>query len=75
MCKKVVPSDEAETHLVMCFTRPRITYNGKCSGHILSCPSDETLTEDRGECVICFNDMNAGESIARLPCLCIYHKM
>lgn len=28
VCQKTVPSDEAEIHLVMCLTRPKITYNG-----------------------------------------------
>uniref|UniRef100_A0A1I7WZA7 RING-type E3 ubiquitin transferase n=1 Tax=Heterorhabditis bacteriophora TaxID=37862 RepID=A0A1I7WZA7_HETBA len=54
--------DEADVHLVMCLTRPRITYN------------DDTLTEDKGECSICLEDMVTGTAIARLPCLCIYHK-
>ncbi|GMT00838.1 hypothetical protein PENTCL1PPCAC_23012, partial [Pristionchus entomophagus] len=27
ICKKRVPSDEADVHLVMCLTRPKITYN------------------------------------------------
>ncbi|MFH4978115.1 hypothetical protein AB6A40_004824 [Gnathostoma spinigerum] len=62
VCKKSVPSDEAEVHLVMCLTRPKITYN------------EETLAEDKGECAICFEEMLTGEVIARLPCLCIYHK-
>lgn len=34
ICKKMVPSDEAEVHLVMCLTRPKITYNGT---YLLSC--------------------------------------
>ncbi|KAK6059741.1 hypothetical protein COOONC_02604 [Cooperia oncophora] len=29
ICHKTVPSDEADVHLVMCLTRPKITYNGK----------------------------------------------
>lgn len=28
ICHKTVPSDEADVHLVMCLTRPKITYNG-----------------------------------------------
>ncbi|KAI8832206.1 hypothetical protein BC829DRAFT_408812 [Chytridium lagenaria] len=31
---------------------------------------DETLEK---ECVICFNDLEKGQKIARLNCLCIYH--
>ena len=48
--------------LVMCLTRPKLTYN------------EETVDESKGEeCVICFEDFVQGETIARLPCLCIYH--
>ncbi|CAJ0930518.1 unnamed protein product, partial [Mesorhabditis belari] len=63
VCQKRVPSDEAEVHLVICFTRPRLTYN------------DDVLREDKGECSICLEEMQQGDSIARLPCLCIYHKV
>ncbi|CAJ0574299.1 unnamed protein product, partial [Mesorhabditis spiculigera] len=62
VCQKRIPSDEVDVHLVMCFTRPKITYN------------DDVLTEDKGECTICLDEMLQGETIARLPCLCIYHK-
>uniref|UniRef100_A0A914D8F8 E3 ubiquitin-protein ligase ZNRF1 n=1 Tax=Acrobeloides nanus TaxID=290746 RepID=A0A914D8F8_9BILA len=62
VCHKRVPSDEAEVHLVMCFTRPKIAYN------------EDVLTDDKGECSICLDDMSIGDTIARLPCLCIYHK-
>lgn len=31
VCSKFVPSDEMDLHLVMCLTKPRITYNGKSS--------------------------------------------
>lgn len=35
---------------------------------------DDVLTDDKGECVICFEILEKGQTIARLPCLCIYHK-
>ena len=35
---------------------------------------EDVLTEDKGECVICLDDLTQGDTIARLPCLCIYHK-
>jgi len=35
---------------------------------------EDILTEDKGECVICLDDLSQGNIIARLPCLCIYHK-
>lgn len=62
VCNKVIPSDNVELHLVVCLTRPRIAYN------------EDVLTEDKGECVICFEEMSQGDTIARLPCLCVYHK-
>jgi len=48
VCHKVVPADDGEMHLVICLTRPRITYN------------DDVLIEDKGECPICFEEMLAG---------------
>ena len=29
VCSKVVPPEETECHLVICLTKPRISYNGK----------------------------------------------
>nr|XP_048673065.1 E3 ubiquitin-protein ligase ZNRF1 isoform X3 [Caretta caretta] len=41
----------------------------------LQLPSrDDVLTKDAGECVICLEELLQGDTIARLPCLCIYHK-
>ncbi|KAA0202740.1 hypothetical protein HAZT_HAZT000235 [Hyalella azteca] len=62
ICSKLVLPDDLECHLVICLTKPRITYN------------EDVLTEDKGECVICLEDMTQGDTISRLPCLCIYHK-
>ncbi|XP_077542542.1 E3 ubiquitin-protein ligase ZNRF1 [Haemaphysalis longicornis] len=62
VCSKFVLPDDVECHLVMCLTKPRISYN------------DDVLTEDKGECVICLEELAQGDTIARLPCLCIYHK-
>jgi len=62
ICSKFVLPDEIECHLIMCLTKPRISYNED----VLSCSA--------GECIICFEVMESGEHIARLPCLCIYHK-
>ncbi|XP_066484986.1 E3 ubiquitin-protein ligase ZNRF2 isoform X3 [Tiliqua scincoides] len=31
VCSKFVSSDEMDLHLVMCLTKPRITYNGACT--------------------------------------------
>uniref|UniRef100_A0A8U8B672 E3 ubiquitin-protein ligase ZNRF1 n=1 Tax=Geospiza parvula TaxID=87175 RepID=A0A8U8B672_GEOPR len=37
------------------------------------CLSD-VLSKDAGECAICLEELQQGDTIARLPCLCIYHK-
>jgi len=62
VCSKVVLTDDIELHLVICLTKPRISYN------------EDVLKQDNGECVICLEDLSIGDTIARLPCLCIYHK-
>ncbi|CAN2389710.1 Zinc and ring finger [Pristimantis euphronides] len=62
VCSKFIPTDEMDLHLVMCLTKPRITYN------------EDVLGKDAGECTICLEDLQQGDTIARLPCLCIYHK-
>ncbi|KAJ8042487.1 E3 ubiquitin-protein ligase znrf2 [Holothuria leucospilota] len=63
VCSKFVPPDDIEVHLVVCLTKPRIVYN------------EDVLESDSGECVICLEDLEQGDTIARLPCLCIYHKI
>ncbi|XP_065064271.1 E3 ubiquitin-protein ligase ZNRF1-like [Rhopilema esculentum] len=62
VCNKTLHSDTLEVHLVECLSKPRICYNA------------DVLIIDSGECVICFEEMSKGETIARLPCLCVYHK-
>ncbi|KAM4580920.1 E3 ubiquitin-protein ligase znrf2 isoform 1-T2 [Odontesthes bonariensis] len=62
VCSKYVSSDEMDLHLVLCLTKPRVTYN------------EDVLTKDVGECAICLEELLQGDTIARLPCLCIYHK-
>ncbi|AWO97155.1 putative E3 ubiquitin-protein ligase ZNRF2 [Scophthalmus maximus] len=62
VCSKLVSSDEMDLHLVLCLTKPRVTYN------------EDVLTKDAGECAICLEELAQGDTIARLPCLCIYHK-
>ncbi|XP_067357712.1 E3 ubiquitin-protein ligase znrf1 [Channa argus] len=62
VCSKSVASSEMEVHFIMCLSKPRLSYN------------DDVLTRDAGECVICLEELQQGDTIARLPCLCIYHK-
>ncbi|KAL0984953.1 hypothetical protein UPYG_G00150950 [Umbra pygmaea] len=62
VCSKFVASDEMDLHLVMCLTKPRVTYN------------EDVLSKDAGECAVCLEELVQGDTIARLPCLCIYHK-
>ncbi|XP_063704980.1 E3 ubiquitin-protein ligase ZNRF2 [Culicoides brevitarsis] len=62
VCSKFILPDDIECHLVMCLTKPRLSYN------------EDVLSDAKGECVICLEDLSPGDVIARLPCLCIYHK-
>uniref|UniRef100_A0A8C8RPV0 RING-type E3 ubiquitin transferase n=1 Tax=Pelusios castaneus TaxID=367368 RepID=A0A8C8RPV0_9SAUR len=62
ICSKFVTSDEMDSHLMECLKKPRITYN------------EDVLSKDAGECAICLEELQQGDTIARLPCLCIYHK-
>lgn len=86
VCNKFVLPDEIECHLVMCLTKPRLSYNGESfgGGWVLLWSwffnenshqfTEDVLTDAKGECVICLDELNSGDVIARLPCLCIYHK-
>ncbi|NXP80480.1 ZNRF1 ligase, partial [Ramphastos sulfuratus] len=50
---------------------------GHGGAHLTTAPDplpDDVLTKDAGECVICLEELLQGDTIARLPCLCIYHK-
>ncbi|XP_063723123.1 E3 ubiquitin-protein ligase znrf2-like [Symsagittifera roscoffensis] len=64
LCKQMSSdSEQFQAHVIHCLTKPRLTYNV------------EKLENDKDEeCVICFEDFLKDECIARLPCLCIYHK-
>jgi len=62
VCNKTLHSGTLDVHLVECLSKPRISYNA------------DVLAADAGECIICFDDMLKGQTIARLPCLCVYHK-
>uniref|UniRef100_A0A3B3UL75 E3 ubiquitin-protein ligase ZNRF1 n=1 Tax=Poecilia latipinna TaxID=48699 RepID=A0A3B3UL75_9TELE len=62
VCSKFMAADEIEKHLLVCFSKTRLIYN------------KDILSRDSGECTICLDDLEQGDTIARLPCLCIYHK-
>ncbi|XP_075242463.1 uncharacterized protein LOC142337214 [Convolutriloba macropyga] len=64
LCKQTsTDSEQFQAHVIHCLTKPRLTYNV------------DRLEHDRDEeCVICFETFLKGDCIARLPCLCIYHK-
>ncbi|XP_029106100.1 E3 ubiquitin-protein ligase ZNRF2 [Scleropages formosus] len=61
-CSKPFPGSRIEDHLLSCLTSPPLPYN------------TDTLAKDSGECSICLEDLIQGETIARLACLCVYHK-
>ncbi|XP_023688334.1 E3 ubiquitin-protein ligase ZNRF2 [Paramormyrops kingsleyae] len=61
-CSKPFPGGRIEDHLLSCLTSLPLPYN------------TDTLTKDSGECSICLEDLLQGDTIARLACLCVYHK-
>ncbi|CAK6973116.1 E3 ubiquitin-protein ligase znrf1 [Scomber scombrus] len=61
-CSKPFPGGRIEDHLLSCLTSPPLPYNA------------DVLSKDSGECSICLEDLVQGETIARLACLCVYHK-
>ncbi|TRY98923.1 hypothetical protein DNTS_016980 [Danionella cerebrum] len=61
-CTMPFPGGKIQEHLLSCLTSPPIPYN------------TDVLTKDSGECSICLEDLLQGETIARLACLCVYHK-
>ncbi|KAJ1548325.1 hypothetical protein HK405_003655 [Cladochytrium tenue] len=66
--------DLAEQHVADCLRRVAV---GRGVGMVISGNRyiAQTLRESLGvECVICFNELEAGDRIARLNCLCIYHE-
>ncbi|XP_013996158.1 E3 ubiquitin-protein ligase znrf1 [Salmo salar] len=61
-CSKPFPGGRIEDHLLSCLTSPPLPYN------------TDVLSKDSGECSICLDELQQGETIARLACLCVYHK-
>ena len=39
----------------------------------ISAPSSPSSNNSCGECPICFEDMEVGDKVARLECLCVFH--
>lgn len=74
------PEPPAATRLLCACGLPSIPGRGTHTGvdRVSPLPSsplpDDVLTKDAGECVICLEELLQGDTIARLPCLCIYHK-
>lgn len=65
-----MPGQHGDVHLCSCLpAAPRHP-----SAFSLCLLADDVLTKDAGECVICLEELLQGDTIARLPCLCIYHK-
>ena len=64
LCKRMSTDyEQYQNHVTECLSKPRLTYN-----------VDKVATDRDEECVVCFETFSAGDLIARLPCLCIYHK-
>ncbi|XP_058868407.1 E3 ubiquitin-protein ligase ZNRF2 [Acipenser ruthenus] len=62
-CTKPFPASRFEEHVLSCLRKKtRLPYN------------IDSLGRDAGECSICLEDLKQGDMIARLPCLCVYHK-
>ncbi|XP_024247000.1 uncharacterized protein LOC112226722 isoform X1 [Oncorhynchus tshawytscha] len=61
-CSKSFSGGKIENHLLSCLTSPSLPYN------------TDVLSKDSGECSICLEELQQGETIARLACLCVYHK-
>ncbi|TPX75968.1 hypothetical protein CcCBS67573_g02756 [Chytriomyces confervae] len=62
--------EEMEAHVASCLTKSVADVVVSGNRYIV-----QTLKENvEGECVICFNDMEIGERVARLNCLCLYHE-
>ncbi|KAG4305246.1 hypothetical protein PORY_001416 [Pneumocystis oryctolagi] len=62
-----------ETHIAKCLENNRFISNLTLKRRFLSytLPSSSSLVGT--ECIICFEEMQPGEKIARLECLCNYH--
>ncbi|XP_017327108.1 E3 ubiquitin-protein ligase ZNRF1 isoform X1 [Ictalurus punctatus] len=61
-CTRTFPGGRIEEHLLTCLTSPTLPYN------------TDVLSKDSGECSICLEELLQGDTIARLACLCVYHK-
>ncbi|XP_027009441.1 E3 ubiquitin-protein ligase ZNRF1 isoform X1 [Tachysurus fulvidraco] len=61
-CTRMFPGGHIEEHLLTCLTSPPLPYN------------TDVLSKDSGECCICLEELLQGDTIARLACLCVYHK-
>ncbi|KAI5608990.1 hypothetical protein C0J50_5992, partial [Silurus asotus] len=61
-CTRMFPGGRIEEHLLTCLTSPPLPYN------------TDVLSKDSGECSICLEELLQGDTIARLACLCVYHK-
>ncbi|KAF5402546.1 Zinc and ring finger 2 [Paragonimus heterotremus] len=56
------PRTESDLVRALRASAARVTYNV------------DRLTQAKGECAICLEELAEGNVIARLPCLCVYHK-
>lgn len=67
-----VKEADRETHINDCLVKASENNNRRNRMIIYKLPSEESV--NLGECVICFEDLEPGETVGRLECLCVYHE-
>ena len=67
--------DRCHNIVIVYVEKKTVSFGVQCSYSAAMCVcTEDVLREDKGECVICLEDLQQGHTIARLPCLCVYHK-
>lgn len=67
-----IKETDRETHINDCLVKAAGNNNRRNRMIIYKLPSEESA--NLGECVICFEDLEPGETVGRLECLCVYHE-
>eukprot|EP00126_Sphaerothecum_destruens_P001136 Sdes_comp13259_c0_seq1m3124 len=64
VCKNLIDPQKIDEHINFCVCKASLQYNCYTLETDLNTP----------DCVICFEPFLKGNEVARLPCLCMYHK-